>query len=172
MPVVAEKALVSEATAYRYFSDLQTLIREALTELWPTADEMMKPVASETDPGERIAYAAAQLLQRVVRFEGSTRAMIAATIARSEHVVRERPGYRFGLIDLALDPVADRLAGGADELSELKRRLGVIISPESVFTLIDFYGLAADQAVATVADLARTLAVLATRKHGQRRETR
>src|SRR5271154_6045419 len=64
MPLVAEKALVSEATAYRYFSDLQPLIREALAELWPPATEMMEPIAAVTDPGERVAYAAEQLLRR------------------------------------------------------------------------------------------------------------
>lgn len=36
MPEVARVALVSEATAYRYFPDLPSLIGEALVNVWPT----------------------------------------------------------------------------------------------------------------------------------------
>lgn len=163
MPLVAEKALVSEATAYRYFSDLQTLIREALDELWPSATEMMEPIAAVTDPGERVAYAAEQLLRGVVRFEGSTRAMIAATITHSESAARDRPGYRFALIDQALDPVAHQLVGGQSELAELKRRLAVVLSPESMFTLIDFCSLGAEEAIATLVNLVRELTALTSK---------
>ena len=35
MPQVARAALVSEATAYRYFPDLVSLLREALAGVWP-----------------------------------------------------------------------------------------------------------------------------------------
>lgn len=34
MPDVARRALVSEATAYRYFPDLGSLLREALAGIW------------------------------------------------------------------------------------------------------------------------------------------
>lgn len=35
MPAIARAALVSEATAYRYFPDLPSLISEALVGVWP-----------------------------------------------------------------------------------------------------------------------------------------
>ena len=163
MPLVAERALVSEATAYRYFPHAPTLIREALVGLWPTAEETMAGAADITDAAERVAYAADKLLRRIVRYQGSARAMIAATINNPKRVASERPGYRFALIDLALDPVAAAIEGSHKDLAELKRRLAIVMSPESVFTLIDFYGLSANRAVATVVDIARSLTRLAMR---------
>jgi AcrR family transcriptional regulator len=160
MEVVARGALVSEATAYRYFPDLPSLIREALVGLWPTAESAMAPIADSRDPVERVAFATRSLLERVLQYEGSTRTMIAATIARPR-AGSERPGIRFALLDAALDPVSDRLRGGANELERLKRRLGVVVSPESAFTLIDFYGLSGDEAVDEIVEVARQITSLA-----------
>ena len=57
MPEVARAALVSEATAYRYFPDLPALLSQAFPGLWPTPAEALGPVADSADPVERIAYA-------------------------------------------------------------------------------------------------------------------
>ena len=65
------------------------------------------------------------------------------------------------LLDAALDPVSDRLRGGAKELKRLKRRLGVVVSPESAFTLIDFDGLSGDEAVDEIVEVARQITSLA-----------
>ena len=156
MVVVAREALVSEATAYRYFADLPTLIRVALEGLWPTAEEALMAVADSGDPVERVAYAARDLLGRVLRYEGSTRAMIAATIA-GPRAADERPGLRFAWIDQAINPVADRVAGGSGSVERLKRRLSVVLSPESVFTLIDFYAASHEAAIDEVVEIARQL---------------
>jgi AcrR family transcriptional regulator len=154
MPIVAERALVSEATAYRYFADLPALVREALGALWPPPDEMLRAIDCVDAPTERVAFAARELFTRVLRYEGSTRVMIAATITRPKGAA-ERPGYRFGLIDRALDPVAD--AFEAADLAQLKQRLAVVMSPESLFTLIDFCGLPPTAAVDAVAETAAAL---------------
>src|SRR6202453_5380405 len=53
MPEVARRALVSEATAYRYFPDLISLLREALEETWPDPAESLAPVARAADPSAR-----------------------------------------------------------------------------------------------------------------------
>ena len=65
MPLVAREAMVSEATAYRYFPDLPSLVRAALVDLWPTGEEVLRPLADETDPELRIAFAADELLRRL-----------------------------------------------------------------------------------------------------------
>jgi AcrR family transcriptional regulator len=160
MGAVARGALVSEATAYRYFPDLASLIREALEGLWPTAEDALGPVSESTDPVERIAYAARDLLSRVLRYQGSTRMMIAATIARSR-AAAERPGLRFAWIDRALDPVAEQVVDGTDGIARLKRRLAVVVSPESVFTLIDFYGMSDGDAIEEVVEIARQITAAA-----------
>src|SRR6201987_1243615 len=53
MPLVARAALVSEATAYRYFPDLVTLLREADAGVWPDPAQALAPVADCEDPVER-----------------------------------------------------------------------------------------------------------------------
>src|SRR5437899_12346042 len=65
MPAIARTALVSEATAYRYFPDLVTLLREAFTGTWPSPAESLKPVANSTDSAERLACAPEVLLRGV-----------------------------------------------------------------------------------------------------------
>ena len=111
MPDVARAALVSEATAYRYFPDLAALLNEALAGLWLSPAQALSPVAGSTDPVERIAVACEFLLRGVLAYQGAVRAMIAATITRPE-LAATRPGLRFGLIDEALAPLSDPRAGG------------------------------------------------------------
>ena len=103
MPDVAERALVSEATAYRYFPDLVTLITEAFAGLWPSPDEALQSIAASADPVERVAFASEVFLRRILAYQGSVRAMIAATITRPEAAAM-RPGLRFAWIEYALAP--------------------------------------------------------------------
>src|SRR5947209_5555161 len=62
---VAKAALVSEATAYRYFPDLVSLLREAMAGQMPAPTEALKAVADSRDPVERIAAATEHLLRTV-----------------------------------------------------------------------------------------------------------
>jgi AcrR family transcriptional regulator len=66
MPDVARLALVSEATAYRYFPDLASLVNEAFDGMWPSAAEALGPVAGSRDPVERVAFACEFLLRGVL----------------------------------------------------------------------------------------------------------
>ena len=154
MPEVARVALISEATAYRYFPDLVSLINAALVGLWPRPEEALKPIARSTDPVERITLACDVFLRRVLAYQGSVRAMISATITRSE-AAGSRPGIRFAWIDYALAPWESALTPGqANALARLKRDLAVVMSPEALFTLIDQCGLGAEEAVASAVRLA------------------
>ena len=101
MPRIAERAMVSEATMYRYFPDLNSLIRETLAGLWPDPAEALAPVEAAADPAERVAFACEFLLRGVHAYQGSVRAAISLTITEPA-TVRDRPGLRFGLIDRAL----------------------------------------------------------------------
>jgi AcrR family transcriptional regulator len=157
MPLVARAALVSEATAYRYFPDLPSLIQEALVEIWPDPAEALADVRDSTDPAVRIACATEILMRGVLAYEGATRASIGASITRSE-IARKRPGFRFGLIDEALAPLSQRTPRiDNDLLIQLKRDLALIISAEALFTLTDVCGLSPDDAIATAVHTASTL---------------
>jgi AcrR family transcriptional regulator len=152
MPAVAKSALVSEATAYRYFPDLVSLLREALAGVWPSPEMALAPVAGSDDPVERVACATQALLRHVLTYQSAVRAMIAATITRPGDAAA-RPGLRFGLIDYALRPLA------VDDavLAQLKRDLAVVVSAEALFTLTDLCGLSPEDAIASAVHTARTL---------------
>ncbi|MGW3417495.1 TetR/AcrR family transcriptional regulator [Streptomyces phaeochromogenes] len=163
MPAIARAALVSEATAYRYFPDLPSLISEALAGVWPPPAEALAPVADSADPVERVAFACEFLLRGIRARQGSVRAMIAATITRPE-TVTTRPGIRFGLIDHALLPLESTLgATDPDAFAQLKRDLAVVVSAEAFFTLTDLCGLDADEAIASAVRTATTLTEAAVR---------
>ena len=167
MPKVAERALVSEATAYRYFPDLVSLLQEAFAGLWPDPAEVLAPVAGSADPAERVAFACEYLLRGVHAYQGSVRAMIAATIASPRAPAALRPGIRFGLIDEALAPFAPP-AGPAsvtslspDAMTRLKQDLSAVVSAEAFFTLTDLCGLTPEDAIASAVRTAVTVTAAA-----------
>jgi AcrR family transcriptional regulator len=157
MPGVARAALVSEATAYRYFPDLPALVSQAFPGLWPTPAEALAPVADSADPVGRVAFACEFLLRGVLAYQGAVRAMIAATITRPE-LAEARPGLRFGLIDQALDPVTGRLpAADPAGLAQLKNDLAAVVSAEALFVLTDLAGLSPGDAIASLVRTATTI---------------
>jgi AcrR family transcriptional regulator len=160
MPSVAEAAMVSEATAYRYFPDLVTLLLEADQSTWPDPAQALAPVADSAEPAERIGFAARLLLDGVLANESAVRAMIAGSITRPEIAAR-RPGHRFGLIDAALAPAAHRLDPAT--LTQLRRGLTVVVSADALFTLTDLCELSRPDAVDSVVRTARALTEAAFR---------
>jgi AcrR family transcriptional regulator len=162
MPAVAKAALVSEATAYRYFPDMVSLLRETVVGVWPSPAESLEPVAHTDDPVERVGYATEVLLRGVLAYQSAVRAMISASITKPGWAAA-RPGHRFGLIDEALAPLAatpDRISPGA--LEQLKRDLAVVVSAEALFILTDLCGLSPDDAIASAVHTARMVTVAAT----------
>ena len=159
MPEVAARAMVSEATAYRYFPDLISLLQEALEGLWPAAEQALGPVADSRDPVQRVAFACEYLLRGVHAYQGAVRAMISYTITAPAQA-GTRPGIRFGLIDYALAPFeapANPRGLAADAMTRLKQDLAVVVSAEAFFVLTDLCGLAPDDAIGSAA---RTAAVV------------
>jgi AcrR family transcriptional regulator len=163
MPAVARAALVSEATAYRYFPDLVSLLREAVDGTWPSPAEALAPVANCEDPEERIAFATEHLLRHVWRYQSAVRAMIAASVVRPDSATM-RPGLRFGLIEQALAPAGADTMLRPEALAQLKQDLALVMSAEALFTLTDLCQLSPDEAIASAVRTARvvTAAALAT----------
>ncbi|MGB8407863.1 MAG: hypothetical protein WCE30_27740 [Mycobacterium sp.] len=164
MPAVARLASVSEATAYRHFADLVSLVSAALAGLWPDADVALEPVAGSSDPVERIGFACEFLLRGVRSYEGAVRSVIAATVIDPEQVPR-RPGFRFGLIDTALDPVIVTPDDpSAARVTQLKHDLAAVVSAEALFSLTDLCGLPAEEAIASLVRTAQTITAVACRE--------
>ncbi|HEV2635932.1 MAG TPA: TetR/AcrR family transcriptional regulator [Actinocrinis sp.] len=160
MPEIAKAALVSEATAYRYFPDLAGLLQEAIAGQLPTPAEALAAVADSADPVERVGAATEFLLRHVLARQGVVRAMIASTMTRPGEAAA-RPGLRVGLIDHALAPLVSGLASGstehAAELEQLRRDLAIVVSAEALFSLTDLYQVAPEDAIASVVHTATTL---------------
>jgi AcrR family transcriptional regulator len=158
MPEVAKAAMVSEATAYRYFPDLASLLAKALAEDWPTPTEALAPVAASKDPVERVAFATRFLLQGVAERQVVVRSMISATMIQPELSGRARPGIRFGLIEHALAPFFDAFdAADPELLAQLRLDLAVVVSAEALFCLTDLCGLSVEDAIDSAEKTARTL---------------
>ncbi len=163
MPEVSRLALVSEATAYRYFPDLVSLLSETLGGLWPSPAEALAPVADSPDPVERVAFACEFLLRGVLGYQGAVRAMISATITRPD-LAAVRPRVRFGLIDYALAPFEATLtAADPGALPRLRQGLAVVVSAEALFVLTDLCRLSPDEAVASATGTAAAVTAAAFR---------
>jgi AcrR family transcriptional regulator len=161
MPAVARTALVSEATAYRYFPDLVSLLQEAVDGTWPSPAEALASVGHSTDAVERIAAGAERLLRHVQAYQGAVRAMIASSVVRPG-AAGLRPGHRFGVIDHALAPLEASLGRDNPEaFRQLKQDLGIVVSAEALFTLTDLYELSPDEAIASAVRFARTITAAA-----------
>lgn len=154
---VARAALVSEATAYRYFPDLSALLAVALSDEWPAPEEALRPVAGSTDPVERVAFAARFLLEGIGGRQKAVRAMMAATITRPEVAASARPGVRFGLIREALRPVRPPAGVDPARLAQLERDLAVTMSAEALFVLTDLCGLPLPEAIDSAVRSSETL---------------
>jgi AcrR family transcriptional regulator len=158
MPEVVKAAMVSEATAYRYFPDLASLLARALAEDWPTPAEALAPVAASEDPVERVAFATRFLLRGIAERQAVVRSMISATLVQPELSGTARPGIRFGLIEYALSPFIDVLEVTAPELlAQLRLGLAVVVSAEALFSLTDLCGLSIEDAIDSAEKTAKTL---------------
>ncbi len=170
---VAEAALVSPATAYRYFPDQLSLLRAALEDAPPLGAGIATPLHDETtDPVERVARATEAFLRLVLQQEALVRAVMALSLLRSveapmisEEAGALRPGYRLAWIAEALAPAESTV--DAEALRRLTNALAVVISSEALIALQDVRGLDADTAVEVCVWTARTLvrAVVDDRPH-------
>jgi AcrR family transcriptional regulator len=161
MPAIARAALVSEATAYRYFPDLVSLLREALDGTWPSPAEALASVEHSADPVERIAVGTERLLRHVQAYQGAVRAMIAASIVRPG-AAGIRPGHRFGIIDHALAPLESSLGRQSPQAFRLlKQDLAIVVSAEALFTLTDLYDLSPNEAISSAVRAAQTITAAA-----------
>jgi AcrR family transcriptional regulator len=163
MPAVARAARVSEATAYRYFPDLVSLLSETVDNDWPSPAEALAPVEDVQDPVRRVAFATEFLLRGVHRRQAVVRSVMAAAVGAPDRAAI-RPGHRFGLIDEAIAPLAGRLSGHA--LAQLRRDLAVVMSAEALFILTDLCALPPDEAITSAVATASTLTAAAVRDSG------
>jgi AcrR family transcriptional regulator len=137
---VAAEAMVSRATAYRYFSSDEALLTEAaLDARAPMPDEIFAGDPS-TDPEERLLRANAALREMVWGNQTQFRLFLAreleqAATANEGPAERVRQNRRLRLIEAALAPVRDRFN---DEVyGRLCAALALVFGTESMVVFRD-----------------------------------
>jgi AcrR family transcriptional regulator len=173
LPEVAEKALVSRATAYRYFPSVEALVHEAYLE--HVVRSMEQTFVPSEDPVESIGAAAEAvnrlLLQDEVGMHVIERAFMQVWLDNAEDARPPRAGRRMKFIEPVLGKLADRL--DRDALARLRTALTLAIGVEAVISMRDVGGASVEEAVeagtwAARALVAQAIAEASTRDRGRR----
>ena len=132
---VAEEALVSRATVYRYFPNIEALLVEASVDVAvPGPDAIFRDETSR-DPVVRLQRVDSALHDVIIENEAALRTMLAFTIhrghsAEADEATPRRQNRRTPLIEAALEPARAEFSPAALKL--LTRALGLILGPEAV----------------------------------------
>lgn len=136
---VAEEAMVSRATAYRYFPGVEALLLEASLDIAvPDAKQLFDDMSD--DPVARVEQVDAALHDMILVKEAPLRMMLAHALERKakgesdgEHPARQN--RRTPLLEEALKPAQDEFAPEALDL--LAKALALIVGPEGVIVCKD-----------------------------------
>jgi AcrR family transcriptional regulator len=136
---VAEEALVSRATAYRYFPGSEALLVEAALDVAvPEAGQLFRE--SSNDPVARVLQVDAALHDVILANEASFRMMMIH--AMQQRLARDngdevpvRQNRRTALLEAALEPVRSELRPAAFET--LTRALSLIVGTEGMVVVRD-----------------------------------
>lgn len=148
MEEVAEEALVSRATAYRYFPKVEALLVEASLDTAIPDAQTLFAGDNSTDPAERVDRAEAALHEMTFRNEVQLRLMlvhaIQQTLKGDTAAVPIRQNRRLPLIEAALEPARGRLSENGYE--RLCAALAVLFGPEAMVVFRDVLLTDADRA--------------------------
>jgi AcrR family transcriptional regulator len=131
---VAAEALVSRATAYRYFPTVEALLVEAALDVAvPQADDLFQGTSTD-DPVARLERVDAALDEVLIANEASFRMMLAHSLQRAPTdgdsvEIPARQNRRTPLIEAALAPSRKQFKPAA--LKNLRKALALIIGTEA-----------------------------------------
>jgi AcrR family transcriptional regulator len=148
----ADAAMVSRATAYRYFPSQEALLVEVPLQVGiPTPTTLFGDGTAPPDVEDRVALVHNAMYDHVRERELQFRLFHRNTLLRSLDPDRNdeplRPAYRLALLDAALEPLEGEL--DVDELDRLKTALSILIGTEAMFAMRDVLHLDHDQARAS-----------------------
>ena len=148
MDDVAKEAMVSRATAYRYFPTIEQLLVEApLDGAMPDPRDVFNGDVS-TDPAPRVDKAEAALHEMCYRNGAQLRVMLAASLERTTQGangsaaaggIPVRQNRRSPLIEAALAPSRERFTDAT--YKKLCAALALIFGTESMIVFEDVLGL-------------------------------
>jgi AcrR family transcriptional regulator len=137
---IAEAALVSRATAYRYFPRVEALLLEASLDVAvPEADDLFRG-GSEEDPVSRLERVDSALHDIILAHEAQFRMMLVHSLQRAasdgaDDEAPARQNRRTPLIEAALAPARQQFKPAA--LKTLTQALALIIGTESMVVFKD-----------------------------------
>lgn len=138
---VAAEAMVSRATAYRYFPDVEALLAEASLDMdVPGSDALFVGADATDDPVARLERVDEVLYDAVANREPQARIMLAQAVMRalrpeSADGLPARQNRRTPLIDAALAPARTRFNPAA--LRRLAHALALILGTEGFIVTRD-----------------------------------
>lgn len=139
---VAEEAMVSRATAYRYFSGIEPLLVEAALDVaMPEAGTLFAGDRSN-DPAARLCRADDAVMAMVRANEPSLRSMLVHSLQHqpAQDGMPSRQNRRTPLIEAALAPARGAFADS--DYQRLVKALALVIGTESMLVFKDVLRLA------------------------------
>jgi AcrR family transcriptional regulator len=157
---VADEALVSRATAYRYFPSQEHLLLEVVLER--SIDEIDQAVdasASSANANVRVEGLVSAIHEEIANNEAGFRTLLQLSIAQNQShrptVASIRAERRLQWIEAALEPIAADL--DAVVLRRLVNALALCVGAEAFVVLRDLCGLTPEEAEDTLLWTARAL---------------
>lgn len=168
---VADQALVSRATAYRYFPSQEHLLLDVVLER--SIDEIDRQVAETArspDVGARVDGLVSAIQHEIASNEAGFRRLLQLSIAQSAtdrpNIATIRGERRLQWIEDAAEPIASHI--GASSRRRLTSALALCVGAEAFFVLRDLCGLEPGEADETLRWAASAL-VNAARSDARRR---
>lgn len=137
---IAEEALVSRATAYRYFPDVEALLREAALDIAVPDPKALFPEGSAGDAVSRLEHVDTLLHEMILANEVSLRIMLAYSLqqglsSESDKGLPARQNRRTPMIEAALEPLRSQFKPAT--LRTLTRALTLVIGTEGFVVFKD-----------------------------------
>ena len=155
----AERALVSRATAYRYFPTQQSLLVELQADATqPSPAEVFARAGGDVEA--RVEAMTREIARMVLQDEALFRNQMRVSqelwfSRRGDASVPVREGRRLVWIDQALEPVAAEV--GPEALARLRNALAVVVGVEPVISLRDVCGLSPEETEEALVWTARSI---------------
>ena len=169
---IAERAMVSRATAYRYFPSTEALISET------AADRDMPPLESiwraGDDPVKGIGLAANALNKLLIDDEVGLhvmeRSFMTVWLENESHETPLRPGRRMSYIEPIVDSLKDVLSPRARK--RLKQALSIVMGTEALIAVRDISRASVEESLDAAAWAARALVRQALAEDEEARQKR
>jgi len=169
---IAEAAMVSRATTYRYFPSVEALIAESTIQ--QTVGDAHAAMGDRQELLDRVLVAVEECTTYLLDNEIATHAMAKSMADRWLEAPNgpgaTRPARRLAFLDAALEPHRDRLGPHISE--QLRSGLALVCGMEAVLSARDVVGLDPAKARATFAWAATALVAAAEEQAANRRRRR